>query len=46
MMEWDTFVEYNKMMLMFTGAIFVGSVISSFIWLKYSECKVKVKDKL
>ena len=45
MMEWNTFVEYNKMMLMFAGGLFVGSFISSFIWLKYSEYKLKGKGE-
>ena len=46
MMEWNTFVEYNKIMLVLAGIIFVGSFISSFIWLKHYERKKKLKGDM
>ena len=42
-MEWNTFVEFSKTMLILVGAIFVGSFVLSFIWLKYNEHKERVK---
>ena len=37
MMEWDTFVEFNKIMLLIFVIVFVASVIVSYLYGKYKS---------
>ena len=37
MMEWSTFVEFNKMMLIFVGGLFVVSLVSGLIYRWYNN---------
>jgi hypothetical protein len=46
-MNWEQFLEYNKIMLVFASGIAIGTFISSYIWLKilYSrEEKINYND--
>ena len=44
MMDWNTYVEYTKNMLILIGIVFVVSFVVSYIYLKYQDMDNETKQ--